>query len=163
MTSYPPGEPSTPSLVSPCSPVPPASMSASLSRKPRQASRPAAAESSPPTPSRRESALSPTARLRLALATGAAALGLGAALFVVRPPSEPAATAAPSPARPSIAAVDARRETSTHKTAGGYPFRWASDDGEVRTIYFVLWGGSEEADPALLAAMDHGLRVWNDA
>src|SRR5690606_14513566 len=44
MTSYPPGEPSTPSLVSPCSPVPPASMSASLSRKPRQASRPAAAD-----------------------------------------------------------------------------------------------------------------------
>ena len=56
--------------------------------------------------------------------------------------------------------MDAKRETSTHKTTGGYPFRWASDDGEVWTIYFVL---SEEADPALLAAMDHGLRVWNDA
>jgi len=73
---------------------------------------------------------------------------------------------APSPARPSIAAVDAQRETSTHMTAGGSPVRWAREDGissnEVRTIYFVLWGGSE-ADVALVTAMNHGLRVWNDA
>ena len=86
----------------------------------------------------------PTARLRLALAAGAA-LALGAALYVGRPTSEPTAAAAPSPARPSIAAVDARRETSTHMTAGGNPVRWAREGGvssdEVRTIYFVLWGG----------------------
>jgi len=108
----------------------------------------------------------PTARIRLALAAGAA-LALGTALHVGRPPSEPAATAAPSPARPSIAALDAQRETSTHMTVGGYPYRWARKDGissdEVRTIYFVLWGGFEAADPALVAAMGHGIRAWNDA
>src|SRR5690606_22006724 len=46
--------------------------------------------SSPPAPSRKESAMSPTARLRLALAAGAA-LVLGAALYVGRPTSGPAA------------------------------------------------------------------------
>src|SRR5690606_37928360 len=110
-------------------------------------------------------AMSPTARLRLALATGGAALALGAALFAGRPTSEPAATVAPSPARPSVAAVDAKRETSTHMTAGGSPVRWAREDNasrptKVRTIYFVLWGGSE-ADVALVTAMNHGIRVWN--
>jgi len=107
----------------------------------------------------------PAARIRLTLATGAA-LALGAALYVGRPTSEPATAAAPSPARPSIAAVDAQRETSTHMTTGGYPVRWSREDGvspdEVRTIHFVLWGDSE-ADVALVTAMDHGLRVWNDA
>jgi len=109
--------------------------------------------------------MSLTARLRLALGAGAA-LALGATLFVGRPPSGQTTAAAPSPVRPSIAAVDAQRETSTHFTTGGYPVRWAREDGvtpdEVRTIYFVLWGGSE-ADPALVTAMDHGIRVWNDA
>lgn len=109
--------------------------------------------------------MSPTARLRLALAA-VAALALAAAIYVAQPTSEPAATAAPSPARPSIAAMDAQRETSTHFTTDGYPYRWARDDGissdEVRTIYFVLWGGSE-ADVALVTAMVHGLRAWNDA
>lgn len=102
--------------------------------------------------------------MRLALAAGAA-LALAAAIYVVRPTSEPATAAAPSPARPSIAAVDAQRETSTHMTTGdGYPVRWAREDGvspdEVRTIHFVLWG---DPDPALVTAMDHGIRVWNDA
>ena len=110
--------------------------------------------------------MSPTARIRLALAAGAA-LALAAAIYVARPTSEPIAAAAPSPVRPSIAAVDAQRETSTHFTTGdGYPVRWAREDGvspdEVRTISFVLWGGSE-ADPALVTAMGHGIRVWNDA
>src|SRR5690606_9404608 len=107
----------------------------------------------------------PTARIRLALAAGAA-LARGAARSVGRPTSEPTTAAAPSPARPSIAALDAQRETSTHMTVGGYPYRWSRRDGissdEVRTIYFVLWGGSE-ADPALVTAMGHGIRAWNDA
>lgn len=110
--------------------------------------------------------MSPTARLRLALAAGGA-LVLAAAIYAGRPASEPIAAAAPSSARPSIAAVDAQRETSTHFTTGdGYPYRWSREDGvspdEVRTIHFVFWGGSE-ADPALASAMDHGIRVWNDA
>ncbi|HEY8545614.1 MAG TPA: hypothetical protein VIL36_11225 [Acidimicrobiales bacterium] len=105
-----------------------------------------------------------TARIRLALAAGLA-LVLAAAIYAGRPASEPIAAAAPSPVRPSIAALDAQRETSTHMTTGdGYPVRWAREDGvspdEVRTIHFVLWGDS---DPALVAAMDHGIRVWNDA